>query len=107
MNKTLHTIQLLAISGLVVYAASLSYQVTSLSAELDRQTDKLIALDADYQVTKARLHVADFVVGSAALMSDKKTHDAVQLVLTDLSLCDTVDCAYTIYDRISVTPANK
>lgn len=107
MNKTLYTIQLLAISWLAIYATSLSDRITSLSAKLDRQTDKLIALDADYQATKARLHVADFVVSDAALIGNKKTHDAVQLVLRDLSLCDTESCAYTIYERISVTPANK
>lgn len=90
----------LAIGSLVIYVASLSSQITSLNAALETQTNKLIVLQTKTQTTLTRLHVADFAVSSAAMAKDLKAHDAMQALLTELSLCDDEACVYSILDDL-------
>lgn len=93
MSKLLTTAHLLATAALAIYALSTTAELASLKHEHNRLEDRVIQEYTETEQSLHNLNTADFVVARAATLHEPEAHrNALQIVLGNMSVCETRAC---------------
>lgn len=93
MSKLLTTAHLLATAALAIYTLSTASDLATLKRELSRLEDRAIKEHTETEQSLHNLNTADFIVARAATLHEPEAHsNALQIVLGNLSVCDTRAC---------------
>ena len=99
MSKLLTTAHLLATAALAIYTLSTAAELSSLKRDLSRLEDKVIQERTETDQRLHNLNTADFIVARAATLNEPESHrNALQIVLGNLSACDTRTCIDAILE---------
>lgn len=99
MSKLLTSAHLLATAVLTIYSLSTATELSSLKRELSRLEDRVIQEHTETEQSLHNLNTADFIVARAATLHEPEAHrNALQIVLGNLSVCDTLSCVDAILE---------
>lgn len=99
MSKLLTTAHLLATAALAIYTLSTASELSALKRDLSRLEVRVIQEHTETDQRLHNLNTADFIVARAATLHEPKEHsNALQIVLGNLSVCDTRACIDAILE---------